>query len=121
MICDVFCFDRHHQHCVLRANGAPSRKTRSCCERNNCTHTGLDRTIVDVIMAHIDWQGQLVDATVCGDEVTQGHPAPFLIFRAMERTGVTSVHNVMVVGNTMHDSRAIIQIIGVLSGAHSQE
>ena len=57
------------------------------------------------------------------DEVAQGRPAPFMIFRVMEKTGVVDVRRVAVVGDTTLDLEAgwnagVGQIIGVLSGAH---
>ena len=69
---------------------------------------------------------QLADAVVCGDDVALGRPAPFLIFRAMEQTGVTSVHQVMCVGDTVLDLQAghnagVRYVVGVLSGAHGKE
>lgn len=70
------------------------------------------------------WRGT-VDAVVCGDEVPRGRPAPYLIFRAMEATGVDSVHHVATVGDTALDLRAghhagVRLDVGVLSGAHTR-
>ena len=47
-----------------------------------------------------------IDAVVCGDEVAAGRPAPYLVFRAMERTGTESVDEVLVGGDTVVDLRA---------------
>ena len=63
---------------------------------------------------------------MCGDDVALGRPAPFLIFRAMEQTGVVNVHRVMCVGDTVLDLQAgrnagVRHVIGVLSGAHQKE
>ena len=52
------------------------------------------------------WNEDLVNAVVCGDDVAQGRPAPYLIFRAMEKSGVTSVHQVTNVGDTVLDLQA---------------
>jgi len=65
-----------------------------------------------------------VNAVICGDDVPLGRPAPFLIFRTMEATGVISVDRVMNVGDTVLDLQAgrnagVGENIGVLSGAHS--
>jgi phosphoglycolate phosphatase-like HAD superfamily hydrolase len=67
-----------------------------------------------------------VDAVVCGDDVAQGRPAPFLIFRCMEATATICVHRVAVVGDTTLDLQAADNAgvqwqIGVLSGAHARE
>jgi phosphoglycolate phosphatase-like HAD superfamily hydrolase len=63
---------------------------------------------------------------VCGDDVSQGRPAPYLIFRAMEATGARSVHQVAVVGDTTRDLQAghnagVRWNIGVLTGAHDRQ
>ena len=89
-------------------------------------NTGFDRMITDLLLRAIGWDHRTVDAVICGDDVLLGRPAPFLIFRAMEATGVVSVHRVMNVGDTVLDLQAgwnagVAQNIGVLSGAHSRD
>jgi phosphonatase-like hydrolase len=89
-------------------------------------NTGFDRTITDLLLQALGWDHHNVNAVICGDDVPQGRPAPFLIFRAMEATGTTSVHRVMNVGDTVLDLEAgrnagVGKNIGVLSGAHSFE
>lgn len=88
-------------------------------------NTGFDRVITELLLDALDWR-QAVDAVVCGDEVRQGRPAPYLIFRAMETAGAASVHRVMNVGDTELDLRAGWNAgagwnVGVLSGAHPRE
>jgi phosphoglycolate phosphatase-like HAD superfamily hydrolase len=66
-----------------------------------------------------------VDAVVCGDNVLQGRPAPYLIFHAMEAAGARNVRHVANVGDTVLDLQAAHNAgvrwnIGVLSGAHSR-
>jgi phosphonatase-like hydrolase len=89
-------------------------------------NTGFDRTITDLLLKSMRWDGDLVNAVVCGDDVRQGRPAPYLIFRAMETCGVVSVHQVTAVGDTVLDLQAgqnagVRYNIGVLSGAHTKE
>ncbi|HEU4881512.1 MAG TPA: phosphonatase-like hydrolase [Longimicrobium sp.] len=89
-------------------------------------NTGFDRTITGLLLDALGWREGVVDAVVCGDDVRQGRPAPYLIFRAMEATGTTSVHRVMNVGDTELDLRAgwnagVGWNVGVLSGAHPRE
>jgi phosphonatase-like hydrolase len=89
-------------------------------------NTGFDRSITDLLLNALGWREGVVDAVVCGDEVHQGRPAPYLIFRAMEAAGATSVHRVMNVGDTELDLRAgwnagVGWNVGVLSGAHPRE
>jgi phosphonatase-like hydrolase len=88
-------------------------------------NTGFDRVITDLLLDALGWR-DAVDAVVCGDEVREGRPAPYLIFRAMEATGAASVHRVMNVGDTELDLRAgwnagVGWNVGVLSGAHPRE
>jgi phosphonatase-like hydrolase len=88
-------------------------------------NTGFDRETTGVLLAALGWLDGVVDAIVCGDDVKAGRPAPFLIFRAMEATGVNSVHRVAAVGDTTLDLQAgyhagVRWNIGVLSGAHDR-
>ncbi|MGW9825222.1 phosphonatase-like hydrolase [Brevibacterium pityocampae] len=62
-----------------------------------------------------------VDALVCADEVAAGRPYPYMIHRAMERTGVADVRSVLVAGDTALDMAAgrasgAAHIVGVLTG-----
>jgi len=89
-------------------------------------NTGFDRDLADQILRTLKWEQGMVDAVVCGDEMSQGRPAPFMIFRAMEQVGVVNVRQVAVVGDTTLDLEAgwnagVRHIVGVLSGAHSRE
>lgn len=88
--------------------------------------TGFDRTVADIILSNVGWHRALVDATVCSDEVPRGRPAPYMIFRAMEATGVTDVRRVAKVGDTAFDLMAganagVLGVVGVLSGSQSLE
>ena len=88
--------------------------------------TGFDRLTTDLIIDAVGWRDGIADAIVCGDDVALGRPAPYLIFRAMELTRVTSVRQVMCVGDTVLDLEAgqnagVRHVIGVLSGAHKKE
>ncbi len=82
--------------------------------------------MADNLLEAVGWGPEIIDASVCSDEVLQGRPAPFLIFRAMEQTGVTSINQVMVVGDTALDLQAggnagACGVVGVLSGSHDLE
>jgi phosphonatase-like hydrolase len=88
-------------------------------------NTGFDRSITRLLISALGWENE-VDAIVCGDEVSQGRPAPYLIFHAMEATGVSSVQRVANVGDTALDLRAganagVRWNIGVVSGAHGRD
>jgi phosphonatase-like hydrolase len=85
--------------------------------------TGFDRVIVESLISALGWEGDAVaDTVVCGSDVPAGRPAPYMIFRAMERLGVTDVARVLVAGDTPRDLEAGINsgaatVVGVLSGA----
>jgi phosphonatase-like hydrolase len=86
--------------------------------------SGFDRRIVELVLGMVDWGGA-VDAVVCSDDVAQGRPAPFMIFRVMERCGVLDVHRVAIVGDTVRDLEAgwnagVATRIAVLTGAHDR-
>jgi len=88
-------------------------------------NTGFDRETTAVLLTALGWLDGIADAIVCGDDVKAGRPAPFLIFHAMEATGVSSVHKVAAVGDTTLDLQAgyhagVRWNIGVLSGAHDR-
>jgi phosphonatase-like hydrolase len=89
-------------------------------------NTGFDRPITRLLLDALGWAEGVVDAVVCCDDVPRGRPAPYLIFRAMEAVGATSVHRVMNVGDTELDLRAGANAgvgwnVGVTSGAHLHE
>lgn len=89
-------------------------------------NTGFDRDTARMLMAALGWKAGTVDAVVCGDEVPQGRPAPYMIFRCMEATGTLSVSRVANVGDTALDLRAgqnagVRFNIGVLTGAHGRD
>jgi phosphonatase-like hydrolase len=84
--------------------------------------TGFDRGLTEQILRSVEW-APLVHAAICSDDVTQGRPAPYMIFQAMERCGVHDVRRVAVVGDTRLDLEAGWNAgaewrIGVLTGAH---
>ncbi|MDX6741409.1 phosphonatase-like hydrolase [Actinocorallia sp. A-T 12471] len=84
--------------------------------------TGFDRSITDAILDRLGWDSSVVDAVVCADDVAAGRPAPYMIFRAMELTGVRAVSSVLTAGDTVLDLRAgsnagAAYVVGVLTGA----
>ena len=99
---------------MLRANGVRVGLT-----------TGFDRDITTLLLDALGWTRDTVDAVVCGDDVAQGRPAPYLIFHAMEASGIGDVRRVAAVGDTTLDLAAgsnagVSWNIGVLSGAHDR-
>lgn len=87
-------------------------------------NTGFDGALTSHLMGLLGWR-DAVDAVVCGDDVAAGRPAPYLIFHAMEATGVVDVRAVASVGDTVLDLGAganagVRWNIGVWSGAHDR-
>jgi phosphonatase-like hydrolase len=88
--------------------------------------TGFERAIVDAILRPLGWDGRVLDAVVCAGDVAHGRPAPDLILRAMEQTGIADPRAVANVGDTTADVGAARAAgagwnIAVLSGAHGRE
>jgi phosphonatase-like hydrolase len=88
------------------------------------TDTGFDAAIGELIMERLKWPGRLIDLAVYSSDVTRGRPAPYMVFRAMERLGVLDVRRVMKIGDSPADLEEGVnagcgEVIGVLSGAHT--
>lgn len=88
--------------------------------------TGYSAEIAGAILAGLGWRvggpDATVDALVTSDEVPASRPAPYLVFRCLERTGVDDVADVLVAGDTPHDLGAGTRagaghVVGVLTGA----
>ncbi|HEX2805145.1 MAG TPA: phosphonatase-like hydrolase [Kineosporiaceae bacterium] len=83
--------------------------------------TGFTREITRPLLDRVGWGADVLDAVVTVDDVTLGRPAPFMIFRSMELTGVTDVSRVLVAGDTVRDLQAGVNagasfVVGVLGG-----
>jgi phosphonatase-like hydrolase len=83
--------------------------------------TGFDRVVVDNLLSTLGWDDTVLDAVVCVDDVPAGRPAPYMIFRAMERTAVRDVARVLTAGDTVRDLEAGTHagagmVVGVLTG-----
>ena len=88
--------------------------------------TGLNRDLVRLLLDQLGWESSLFSAVVCGDEVAHGRPAPDLIRRSMELSGVADPAQVAAIGDTSADLEAAANAgagcaIGVLSGAGRRE
>lgn len=86
--------------------------------------TGYSADIAESMLAGLGWEvgGPLVDAVVTSDLVPASRPAPYLLFRCMEATGVTSTQRVLTAGDTPNDLAAgtnagVRFVVGVLSGS----
>ena len=90
--------------------------------------TGFSRDVAQMLLPLLGWKvgdGQLLDAVVTADEVAAGRPAPYMIHRAMELTGVRDVARVVAVGDTVVDLKAAtnagVLAVGVLTGKLDRE
>ncbi|MCL2514803.1 MAG: phosphonatase-like hydrolase [Microbacteriaceae bacterium] len=87
--------------------------------------TGYSRDVAELLLSIVGWQvGADVDLLTTSDEVAASRPAPFMIFRGMEATGVTSPAEVLVAGDTANDLGAGVAagaryVVGVLTGAYT--
>ncbi|MEV4217100.1 phosphonatase-like hydrolase [Nonomuraea sp. NPDC049725] len=84
--------------------------------------TGFDREVTGALLSAIGWDTGFLDAVVCVDDVPAGRPAPYMIFRAMEATGVHDVGRVLTAGDTTRDLQAGANagaaiVAGVLTGS----
>jgi phosphonatase-like hydrolase len=89
------------------------------------TTSGFYSEVSTLILQLAGWS-ETFDANISSSDVLVGRPAPFMIFRAMEATGVSDVRDVMNVGDTPLDLQAGTnagagQVIGVLTGIHRKE
>lgn len=88
------------------------------------TTTGFYRSVTEGILSSAGWQ-EVFAANICSDDVKLGRPSPYMIFRAMEASGIGDVREVLNVGDTPLDIQAgkragVLGVIGVLSGIHKE-
>lgn len=88
--------------------------------------TGFSRPILDVLLERLGWTTpDVIDCSVTSDEVEHGRPAPDLIRRAMQLTGVVDSSRVVKVGDTPADigsgrAAACGWVVGVSYGTHTR-
>jgi phosphonatase-like hydrolase len=89
------------------------------------TTTGFDRPLTTAILSRLGWQHYFV-ASITSDDVSDGRPAPYMLFRAMEAAHINETALVMAVGDTPLDLQAANNggmgaAIGVYSGAATED
>lgn len=129
----IFTAFRQHLMAIYTSRGVKeipgTTETFAWLRRRNikiALNTGFDRELTQLLLQFVKWDKDFVQTVICGDDVAQGRPAPYLIFHAMEATGVIDVSRLVNVGDTMLDLQAgqnagVSWNIGVLSGAHGKE
>jgi 2-aminoethylphosphonate-pyruvate transaminase len=89
--------------------------------------TGFNRPIAQAIIDRLGWErAGLIDASATADEVVAGRPAPFMIYRLMELTGVHDAGRVIKVGDTPSDlnegtNARCGMVVGVTEGSHTAD
>jgi hypothetical protein len=88
------------------------------------TTTGFGRELTDAVVHHLDWKKYFV-ANISSDDVEDGRPAPYMLFRAMEAAHVDDVRTIAAVGDTVLDLQAgnnsgAGAVIGVYSGVNTE-
>jgi phosphonatase-like hydrolase len=87
--------------------------------------TGFSDDVAGPLLTSLGWSvgsgdDDLLDAVVTTSDVPAGRPAPYMIHRAMERTGVVDVRAVLAAGDTVVDLQAArnagVIAVGVLTG-----
>ncbi|MCD0461933.1 phosphonatase-like hydrolase [Roseiconus lacunae] len=90
-------------------------------------NTGYDRATAESLVNKIGWKvGEQIDALVTASDVENGRPAPDMILRAMELTGVESAAAVAKVGDSAIDieeglSAGCGKTFGITTGAQTAE
>jgi phosphonatase-like hydrolase len=89
------------------------------------TTTGFDGPLTKSIITRLGWQHYFV-GNITSDDVTDGRPAPYMLFRAMEAAHINETAIVMAVGDTPLDLQAANNggmgaAIGVYSGAATED
>jgi phosphonoacetaldehyde hydrolase len=72
--------------------------------------TGYSRSLMDMLEPLARAQGYAPDVSICADDVPCGRPAPWMLFRAVERLGVFPMSRVVVVDDTP---------VGIEAGRHA--
>ncbi|NUP74539.1 MAG: phosphonatase-like hydrolase [Sinomonas sp.] len=92
--------------------------------------TGFSDDVAAPLLESLGWtvgegSGDTLDAIVTTSEVAAGRPAPYMIHRAMEKTGVLDVRAVLAAGDTVVDVQAARNAgaiaVGVLTGKLTRE
>lgn len=76
--------------------------------------TGYPRVVADVVIPVAAKNGYNPEVVLCADEVSQGRPAPWMIYRNMEALNIFPPKAVVKVGDTIPDIHA-----GLNAGVHT--
>ncbi len=84
--------------------------------------TSYPTEVMEFLTKLVEKKGISVDCWINAEQVKgQGRPHPYMIFKNMEKMGVSSVHNVIKVGDTVNDIKegynAGVVTVGVIDGS----
>lgn len=84
--------------------------------------TSYSTEVMDFLTKLVSQKGVNIDCWINAEQVKgQGRPHPYMIFKNMEKMGVSSVHNVIKVGDTVNDIKegynAGVVTVGVIDGS----
>jgi len=84
--------------------------------------TGYTQAMMDVVVPLAKEKGYAPDCVVCPDDTNEmGRPYPYMLWRNLEKLGISSIHKVLKVGDTeadMHEGKnAGCLCAGVLKGS----
>lgn len=90
-------------------------------------NTGFTRSITDVVLERLGWKNsELINATICSDEVSEGRPYPFMVQHLMEKFLITNAKSVAKVGDTEVDIKegrnaGCGLVVAVSTGAYTKQ
>lgn len=123
-----FCAELERLYSGQLTPVAGASETFDWCSKHEiqmASTTGFYSEISDLILKKTGWR-DVFAANISSSNVRQGRPAPFMIFRAMEATGVQNVRQVINVGDTPLDLQSghnagVRGVVGVLTGEHDRK
>lgn len=84
--------------------------------------TGYTMKMMDVVRPEATAKGYIVDNLVTPDNLPEGRPAPYMIYRNMIELGIPSVNQVVKIGDTIADIKegvnAHVHSIGIVVGSN---
>jgi phosphonatase-like hydrolase len=91
-------------------------------------NTGFTRSITDTILHRLRWddRSELIDKTICSDEVANGRPHPDMIKSLMVDLGIASSDRVLKIGDTEVDVKEGRNagcgiVVSITTGAYTRE
>ena len=91
-------------------------------------NTGFTRSITDTILHRLRWddRSELIDKTICSDEVAHGRPHPDMIKSLIGDLDIASANCVLKIGDTEVDVKegrnaACGTVVSVTTGAYTRE